>query len=360
MKLQIAVLLLGALSLGCSRSGLTPELAAQGLTTYADIARAGYDDALTGAEQLRGAIEGLLASPSPGTLSVARYAWRAARVPYLQTETYRFYEGPIDRVEMLVNTWPIDEGYVEQVIADTRRYPTLEPAVLVKLNAQAGETSISTGYHVIEFLLWGRDGNDDGPGARPASDFVESERMRTYLRQASQLLVDHLRQVAEAWRGPYRAQFLALPPKQALALALRGMGALSGPELSGERLTVPYETRDKENEQSCFSDTTDEDVKLDARGVQNVCLGRYAHKDRAEIKGTGICTLVSALDAKLGKALQDEIEASVRAAATIPAPFDRALNDEGQGREAIKNTIDALQAQTETITRALAVLGTQP
>jgi putative iron-regulated protein len=349
---------LGALLLsgvpGCAREALTPELAKRGLTTYADIAQAGYEDALAGAKQLQTAVQALLDAPTMDTLQAARAAWRSARVPYLQTETYRFYEGPIDRVELLVNTWPIDESYVEALIADPEQ--ELDATLLVALNAKAGETSISTGYHVIEFLLWGRDGSADGPGARAAREFAD-ERLRTYLKLTTQLLIDHLAQVVDAWRGDYRAQFLALPPKQALTLALRGMGTFSGPELSGERLTVPYETRDQENEQSCFSDTTDQDVKLDARGVQNVCLGRYER-----VRGVGICALVSALDAKLGATLQDEIAASVRAAQDIPAPFDQALqgSDEAPGRAAIKRTIHALQAQTESITRAVALLGSKP
>ncbi|HEX5658526.1 MAG TPA: imelysin family protein [Polyangiales bacterium] len=343
---RLASVLLWGGMLACARSELSPELAKQGVTTYANLAQAGYEDALAAAVQLRDAVDALVAAPSAETLQAARAAWRAARVPYLQTETYRFYEGPIDRVELLVNTWPIDESYVEALLVGQQ---PLDAALLVSLNAKAGETSISTGYHVIEFLLWGRDTSADGPGAR-AADFTERER--TYLQLATQLLIDHLTQVVHAWRGSYRAELLALPPKQALTLALRGMGTFSGPELSGERLTVPYETRDQENEQSCFSDTTDQDVKLDARGVQNVCLGRY--NDR---QGVGICALVSALDAKLGKQLESEIAASVHAAEGIPAPFDQALigADDAPGRAAIKRTITALQAQTESITRAVAL-----
>jgi putative iron-regulated protein len=350
--------------LACARPELTPELAKQGLTTYADIARAGYEDALVGAQQLAAAVDALVSAPSEQTLRAARDAWHAARAPYLQTETYRFYEGPIDRVELLVNTWPIDESYVESVIADAQRYPNLSPALLVELNAQGGETSISAGYHVIEFLLWGRDTHDDRPGSRPVSDFVgpRAERPRRYLALASELLVTHLTQVVSAWRGAYRSELLALPPKLALTRALRGMGALSGPELSGERLTVPFETRDQENEQSCFSDSTDRDVRLDARGVQNVCLGRYRRTDGTQVEGPGICALVSALDPKLGKALEEQVAASVRAAEGIPAPFDRALagSDDAPGRAAIKRTVDALQAQTESITRAIALLGAPP
>jgi putative iron-regulated protein len=351
-----AVLVLGA----CSRQPrvASEELARAALATYAQIAEASAHDALTGARGLDAAVAAFVAAPGEEGLAAARAAWRAARRPYLQTEVFRFYEGPIDRVELLVNTWPIDESYVERVIEDPTQYPTLDKALLVSLNASAGETSISTGWHVIEFLLWGRDRRADGPGARAASEFVGEgvpARRRTYLRQASALLVEHLAQVHAAWSGPYRSEFAALPVKQALGRVLRGMGSLSGPELAGERLTVPYETRDQENEHSCFSDTTHEDVLYDAQGVLNLCLGRYQ-----AIQGVGICQLVADLDVELGQQLKQQIAASVAAAARIPAPFDQALGgaDDAPGRVAIKSTIDALQAQTETLTRVAARVGT--
>jgi putative iron-regulated protein len=364
---------LGCLQLACSRAS-TPRdkldlgLARQALTTYADIARASYGDAVAGARSLQTAVQTLLAQPSEATLAAAQRAWLDARAPYLQSEVFRFYDGPIDRLELALNTWPIDESYVEGeggtiqgVIDDAARYPTLDAELLVALNGRDGETSVSTGYHVIEFLLWGRDTDPDGPGRRPASDYLpapDTARRRHYLALATALLVQHLEEVERAWQpstpDSYRARFLALPPHDALALALRGMGALSGPELAGERLTVGYETKDQENEQSCFSDSTQQDVVHDVLGLQNVCLGRYG-----ALRGPGLCTLLASADASLGETLTEQIAASLTAARQIPAPFDRALlgADDAPGRRAIKATLRALDAQTQTLARAAALLG---
>jgi putative iron-regulated protein len=376
------LLLLAAAWLSCTREqpprgDLDAERTRSALVTYADIAQASYGDALLGAHALSAAIELLLREPSERTLRDARLAWQAAREPYVQSEVYRFYGGPIDEAELLLNTWPIDENYVEGtpdasdkgVIDDPARYPALERALLVSLNARDGETSISTGYHVLEFLLWGRDTSDVGPGARPATDFeVRPDdtlvtRRRRYLQLASELLVLHLEPVAAAWRasspGNYRAHFLALPQREALGLALRGMGSLSGPELSGERLTVPYETRDQENEHSCFSDTTHEDVVHDALGLQNVCLGRYTGRSGASVRGVGLCAALAGLDAREAATLETQLGASLLAARRIPAPFDRALAgpDQAPGRTAIKQTIVALEAQTRTLATFAQKLG---
>ena len=121
------------------------------LMTYAEIALATYEDSLASAEALAGANSALVAEPSATRLEAAREAWLRARIPYAQSEVFRFYDGPIDKVELWLNTWPIDESYVESlpgeeslgIVQDGARYPTLSSALLKRLNGEAGETAIS-------------------------------------------------------------------------------------------------------------------------------------------------------------------------------------------------------------------------
>ena len=344
----------------------------EALVTYADIAFAGYADAASGARGLRDEVGRFVRSPSQAGLDSVKRAWLLARHPYQQTEALRFYDGPIDRVELLVNTWPIDENYVESgaglgklgIVENDKAYPEISSALLEALNAKEGETSISTGYHVIEFLLWGRDTRADGPGDRSFEDYVSkdsprAERRSKYLGVAIDLLVRHLDEVRDAWapdRDNYRKRFLAMPPIMALGLAIKGMGALSGPELAGERLTVAYETKDQENEHSCFSDNTVSDLADDALGIENLCLGRYARSDGSFVKGAGLCDAVGARDAALGKELRERFRASVLAMQAIPSPFDQAMlgSDEAPGRKAIQTAIHSLERQTATLTKVAA------
>jgi putative iron-regulated protein len=344
------------------------------LTSYAEIAFAAYDDSVLGAERLLQANRELVAHPSAESLRAAREAWLRARPPYAQTEVFRFYDGPIDKVELWVNTWPIDESYVESapeepslgIVQDRARYPALSAELLARLNGEAGETAISTGYHVIEFLLWGRDQSESGPGERSHLDYVAAPkkadaelatRRARYLSLASELLVAQLREVRDAWRAGapdnYRAGFLARPPRQALYLALKGMAKLSGPELAGERLTVAYETKNQENEHSCFSDSTQQDLANNALGIENVCLGRYRRADGSKQTGPALCDVLEASAPGLGARLVAELSASVRATAQIPAPFDRAIQgaDQEPGRVAITRAIGALRAQAATLDR---------
>ncbi len=259
-----------------------PENTSEAVSTYAAGVEASYGDSLDAALGL------LLASPSQSTLDTARQAWLDSRVPYLQTEVFRFYDGPIDNSddgpEGLLNAWPLDENYVDGS-PDTgivNGSDAIDGSLLESLNEAGGEKNIATGYHAIEFLLWGQDVSDSGPGERPYTDYVtdgtgtaaNQDRRATYLTTSSSLLLTHLQQVYDAW-GPgatYRADFEAVPDDSFGAI-LTGMIVLSGFETGGERLQAALDSGDREDEHSCFSDNTHADMVEDVRGIQNVCPG---------------------------------------------------------------------------------------
>jgi putative iron-regulated protein len=345
------------------------------VTNYAVILSGAYEDAVAGARQLQAAIQSLTEKPSEQTITAARRAWLEARIPYLQTEVARFYDGPIDELEGMVNAWPIDESYIDYVAGDpnagiinlSSNYPSLSEKALLSLNEKEGEKNISVGFHALEFLLWGQDFATNGPGNRPWTDYGSggrnAERRRQYVRLAAKLLVEHLQAVAAAWsdQGPtnYRAAFLAQDSDESLARILKGMGMLSGPELAGERLTVPYETKEQEEEHSCFSDNTHNDVIYDALGIQNVYLGRHVSPRGRTLGGPGIHHLLQRADPEFAAALAAQFETSVRLARKIPPPFDQAIRGPSgsPARLAIKETIGSLQAQSAMIARAAKLLG---
>ena len=62
-------------------------------------------------------------------------------------------------------------------------------------------------------------------------------------------------------------EFLALPADEALTKIITGAGELSRGELAGERMNVAYEERSQEDEHSCFSDNTTNDLVANATAV---------------------------------------------------------------------------------------------
>jgi len=349
-------------ALACGGDDLEPKV----VTQYSAIVEANYADALAKATALDVAIKAFTAAPSAATLAAAKTAWNAARTPYVQSEAYRFYDGPIDDAvtgpEGRINAWPMDEVFIDYVAGSSVSAGIIggtEPitrALLVSKNEQGGEKNIATGFHAIEFLLWGQDFDVAGPGQRPFADYtteLNAARRKTYLETVSALLVADLTQVHDAWApgAAYPTALSAGSTNDALQKILTGMGSLSGAELSGERMTVALDNRDQEDEHSCFSDTTHLDILNDAISVQNVWFGKYGSND-----GPGIDELVTAKDADLSARVTASMAASITAIQAIPAPFDQAIVSEA-GRVKVKAAIDALKAETNLIAEVATTLG---
>jgi putative iron-regulated protein len=335
---------------------------------YAAIVRASYADSIQTATAMRSALDAYVAAPSPATLQAARAAWLAAREPYGQTEVYRFYDGPIDHPETgpegRINAWPLDEAYIDYVegnltagiINATAMYPTITKQLIADRNEQGAEDNISSGYHAIEFLLWGQDTSPTGPGARPHTDYLAGaanhDRRGQYLELTAELLLEDLGAVAGAWAegAAYPAELRA-DPKEALRRMLQGMGSLSGAELSGERMTVALDNRDQEDEHSCFSDNTHRDIRGNALAIENAYLGRYGAVD-----GPGLDELVAERNPALDTKLKGQLAESLAAVDAIPVPFDQAILS-AAGRDKVLAAVRALQAQTDTLVEVAMLFG---
>jgi putative iron-regulated protein len=319
-------------------------LKAQAIANYADIVYATYDDAYIAATALKEKISAFVSSPTASGLQECKTAWLAARRPYGQSEAFRFYGGPIDDdsgPEGFLNAWPIDENYIDYtssqpdngIINDPDNYPTINKELLLSLNELGSETNISTGYHAIEFLLWGQDFSTDGPGSRSYMDYVvgeaaNPERRAQYLVAATELLVEHLKLVRDEWAegAPYRQAFVNSDNvAQTLDDIFRGMGELSKGELAGERMLVAAQTQDQENEHSCFSDNTKEDLLLNFQGIRNVYYGAYTRIDNTTVSGTSL----KQISEKVNKTKADALETSFAEVnaklSLIPSPFDQAI-----------------------------------
>jgi putative iron-regulated protein len=342
-------------------------------TQYAALVHATYSDTLASAQDMRSAIAAFVKAPSPEGLDKARQAWRDAREFYGQTEAFRFYGGPIDDdngPEGQMNAWPLDEAYVDYVEGKPNAGLVNKPkvkitkAALIKANERGGEENISAGWHAIEFLLWGQDLSETGPGNRSFEDYVDGKtananRRRQYLTVATDLLLDDLALVTRAWAPNaknYRARF-EKGGKESVRKIIIGLGSLSRGELSGERMEVALNSQDQEDEHSCFSDNTHRDIVNNAKGIQNVWLGQFKRRDGSLITGPGLRDLVAARDPALAEKASAQIAASVAGAESIPAPFDRAIAKGASGRPAIEKTVASLVAQSKLLVESASAVG---
>ena len=379
------------------------------VTHYTNLAHAVFDDAETTARTLLSRVEALLAEPSEKTLMTARQAWVAARIPYQQSEAFRFGNPVVDDWEGQLNSWPLDEGlidYVDQsyaaslgnIAADMNiianptitlgggaiNATTITPALLQDLHELAGNAAnVTSGYHAIEFLLWGQDlnGHQAGAGERPYTDFSKGEactnghceRRGQYLLAATQLLVSDLAYMTQQWAAEddnYRHELLSLPTEQALARIFYGIGSLSLGELGGERIKVALEANSTEDEHDCFSDNTHWSHYYNGLGISNVYKGEYQRIDGSWVRGPSLSQAVAASSAQADKALTAALNTTMARLQLLtqvaehperPQKFDMLIAPgNAQGRNLLGSILQALTNQTRAIEDAAASLGINP
>jgi len=380
-SLSVSVLAATLLFTGCNDSSDSTSMSAtkkvSALTTYADIASANYSDALQDAKSLQSIIAAFKADPTEAKFSAVKSAWLTARESYGTTEAFRLSEGPIDAEsgwvatlygapEGQMNAWPLDENMIDYTkdaqgndtsgnIIDTAGNFTpsgdeatqvdvteITKEALANLNENGGDANVATGYHAIEFLLWGQD-QDYGSfiadtvtngamvaGQRPLTDFTSAanaDRRLDYLQAAADLLVDDLSIVEKAWsksvancstgEGCYRGALLSelsgddtsknIDTDTALTQIFSGLGVFIKSELANERIAVAVLTPSEEDEHSCFSDNTHRDIATNYQGFVNILKGEYKGESMGESfyslvdneTKEDIDSLVSSIDAKV-------------------------------------------------------------
>ena len=398
-----------ALALGLAAASLaTPAAATEPtavVTTYADLARAMYADALAAAKALQGSVDAFLAAPTPETLAAARKAWIDARPWYQQTEGFRFGNPDVDALEGKVNAWPLDEGLIDYVDvakygeaseenpwfrADVVGHPRLKigktrvdarkitkELLSEKLQEAGGvEANVVTGFHAIEFLLWGQDLNGTGPGAgaRPASDYDPKacthghcDRRRAFLEAATDLLVDDLAEMAALWAdgGKARAALLKKAPDQGLATVFTGLGSLSYGELAGERMKLGLLLHDPEEEHDCFSDNTHNSHYFDQAGMVAIWRASYTRRDGTTVSGPSVRDLARERAPEVAAEADALFDATTAKMTVIKATADGGkmaydqmiASGNAEGNAMVQTAVDALVAQTRGLERVVAALG---
>ncbi len=392
------ILSLLALSVSsCSGGGASPtpspetslsSVESQFLQNYANIVLASYEDTVNSAGILRDRIATFTDNPNESRFNQAKEAWLAAREPYGQTEAYRFYDGPIDNgidgPEAWINSWPLDENHIDYTQNDPlsgliNSGEDLNTEVLASLNQQAGETAVLTGYHAIEFLLWGQDLNNTPTeaGLRPYTDYVDGgtaenqDRRRLYLNLASELLISHLDQVAEQWNTNlvtnFRSDFLSAEnSRNSLSDVIHGIGSLAGGELSSERMNTALFTKTQEDEHSCFSDNTHRDILNNFQGIKNVYFGSYQRIDGSRVgNGIGLEDIFALGDPEGNQAMLEQLAIVDSAIAGIvdraekdQVPFDQQVTGDFSPEDInrIQTAIDSLRIFSDLLAQSSAKL----
>lgn len=342
---------------------------------YANIVLSNYQDALADARTLQSEILTFTTTPNEGNFNAAKQAWLGARESYGTTEAFRFANGPIDsgdteETEGLLNSWPLDEAYIDYVAGDATAgiinnpaaFPTIDKATLTNQNGLGGEENVSVGYHAIEFLLWGQDLTDpsaDMPGQRTFNDFVagqvdNADRRAQYLNVCADLLIDHLQVMINEWTSGYVNTFKGQDTDTNLENIINSLAELSRSELAIERIAVALQNQDQEDEHSCFSDNTHRDIRLNLEGVANVYRGNYG-----ALTGPSLEDLIEEADENLAMELDTLLSDAITKVDVTAIPFDLAISEGETSVEGAKvqEAVQALVAFGDKLLEAKATLG---
>ena len=364
------------------------------LDAYANIALANYGDTLKDAKSLKTAIDTFAKDPSEENLENTKKAWLKARESYGQTEAFRLSNGPIDAedgwiaetygsLEGQINAWPLDENMIDYTI-DAKGEKTsgniidtvgsfnpggeestavdvtnITVDAIASLNENGGDANVASGYHAIEFLLWGQDQDYSNflkdaitngalqAGNRPLSDFTSdknAKRRLAYLQVASEKIINDLELVSSAWeknvdgtKGLYQAALKNqlkgenasknIDSKEALKQIIAGLGVFIKSELANERIAVAVLTPSEEDEHSCFSDNTHRDIANNYLGFKNILTATYDGKKYGK-------SLLDALDKETKTRIEKQmasIEAKIKSineVANTKEHFDYQIRDE--------------------------------
>lgn len=274
-------------------------------------------------------------------LDEVKQAWRSAREPWEKSEGFLF--GPVDTegVDPAIDSWPVNVNDMDNLLNDTANHPTItEPTV----DAQVDEAK---GFHLIEYLLWGIDGN------KQVADFTAREL--EYLVAACANLSKKTTFLYSQWKadeGNHVANFLNagksgsiyVSQKAALGDLVDGMITIAD-EVGNGKIETPFNGEngagfDPTQEESRFSHNSKLDFANNIRSISNIYNGKFL------IDGLGISDIIAESDASLDNTFKAELVAAIQAIEAIPGTFTGAI-------ESHRSDVQKAQTKVRTVQETL-------
>lgn len=275
----------------------------------------------------------------------AKQAWRDARQPWEQSEGFIF--GPVDTdgVDPAIDSWPVNEVDLDAVLASSD--------VLTEAYIESGIDEIK-GFHTIEYLLWGVDGN------KQLADFTDREF--EYLTATCENLKNRTAELKNAWTSGYGADLknagepgsIFVSQKSALETLTTGLIGIAV-EVGTGKIEDPLNgnagSADQTKEESRFSHNSKTDFSNNIKSISNVYNGTYF------VDGSGLSDIIKesneALDSEFNQAVIDAIQAIDN----IPGTFtDAILNNRSavaNAQSKVANVQSILESKIEPLIKGL-------
>ncbi|WP_454801216.1 imelysin family protein [Mucilaginibacter phyllosphaerae] len=321
IKKSLAVVIpLTLLSLSCSKNNNPADngsdkvtLQTEVLTNIANnVCTVSYEDMYAKALELQTAVTALNKTSTDANLATAREKWKAMRTTWEQSEAWLF--GPVDSesIDPRIDTWPVEFNSLDAILNGT---DNLNEAYVDGL-----EESLK-GFHPIEYLLWGQNGNKTGAQLK--------DREKEFLAGLTQNLVKLSKEARDQWTGGYKDQLAkagngstAFTTQQAAFVQIAdAMAGIAG-EVGDAKMKEPFDAQNPNLEESPFAKNSITDFTNNIQGVLAIYQGRFT------TDGKGLEDIVRANNLSLDAEIKSKHAAAIAALQAIDKPFGEAIISE--------------------------------
>lgn len=263
---------------------------------------------------------------SEGDLSTAKNVWVNVRENWKIAEGFPFGPGETKGLIAALDSWPIDRVMLAAILAGT------DDLTVSFVESQSDNLK---GFHAIEFLLWGEDGN------KKAIDFTPREL--DYLVSVSEVFNKDAENLYQSWHASYENYVSNLinagqsgsvydSKKAVLEDFAAGIIQLAN-EMANNKIGTPLSAEDFLLGESPYSDNTARDLFDNIIGIQLFYEG---------VAEDGLTVIVNSVDEVLDSRVKTEIEAAKAAIEAIPASFNEAVGAGSPNRTTVVNAQTAL------------------
>jgi predicted lipoprotein len=275
------------------------------------VAKDSYEELAAKAGQLLTAVETLNTTTNDDNLSACRNQWKSIRETWEQTEAWLFGPVSVNEIDPRIDTWPVDFNDLNNILASS--------AELDEEYVDGLEESLK-GFHPIEYLLWGQNGN------KAAADLTD--RQKEYLLALAQNLKKLCEEVKDSWTGGY-ATLLATAGasgnseyptlRSAYEVLVDGMAGICD-EVANGKIKDPFELQDPTQEESPFAKNSITDFTNNIKGIMAMYQGRFNDD------GKGLEDLVRNYNLSLDNSIKEKHAAAIASLEAISDPFGEAIS----------------------------------
>lgn len=288
--------------------------------------------------------------------------WRAARIPWEQSESFLFGPAEFRSLDPLLDSWPLDQNQLEQVLASNVE---ITPSYV-----RDGLGAVLRGFHTIEFLIF-REGK-----ARTVADLTDREL--EYLAASTQVLRDDAVTLWAMWKGSEGLDSLSASVMEELGIdpgagfekevklaGAAGSRYVSQTDAMGEiiegclgiadevgnaKLAEPAAANDPLLVESWFSWNSLTDFHNNVLSIRN---SLYGGVEGSRDTTKSLAHLVAASKPDLANQLAVDIQAALDAIDAVPQPFRNNLTSPKvvAAIDAMNNLTTTLEAVRSTVSR---------